>query len=108
MYQAKETGRNLYQFYSPDMNERAFERLFLDSDLHRALARNELELYFQPQIDLEEGHVVGAEALLRWNHATKGQISPVVFIPVAEEVGSDFGYRWMGYRRSLPPRTTMV
>jgi len=85
MYQAKETGRNLYQFYSPDMNERAFERLFLDSDLHRALARNELELYFQPQIDLEEGHVVGAEALLRWNHATKGQISPVVFIPVAEE-----------------------
>ncbi|MBF0647068.1 EAL domain-containing protein [Desulfuromonas acetoxidans] len=85
MYQAKETGRNLYQFYSPDMNERAFERLFLDSDLHRALARNELELYFQPQIDLAQGHVVGAEALLRWNHATKGQISPVVFIPLAEE-----------------------
>ena len=85
MYQAKETGRNLYQFYSPDMNERAFERLFLDSDLHRALGRKELELYFQPQIDLVEGHVVGAEALLRWNHVTKGQISPVVFIPLAEE-----------------------
>ena len=85
MYQAKETGRNLYQFYSPDMNERAFERLFLDSDLHRALARNELELYFQPQIDLASGNVVGAEALLRWNHVSKGQISPVVFIPLAEE-----------------------
>jgi len=85
MYQAKETGRNLYQFYSPDMNERAFERLFLDSDLHRALERNELELYFQPQIDMVQGHIVGAEALLRWNHVSKGQISPVVFIPLAEE-----------------------
>ncbi|MCD6527127.1 MAG: EAL domain-containing protein [Desulfuromonas sp.] len=85
MYQAKETGRNLYQFYSPDMNERAFERLFLDSDLHRALERQELELYYQPQINLTDGQVVGVEALLRWNHVHKGQISPVVFIPLAEE-----------------------
>lgn len=85
MYQAKETGRNLYQFYTPDMNTRAFERLFLDSDLHRAIQRDELEVYYQPQIDLRSGTVVGAEALLRWNHSQKGQISPVIFIPLAEE-----------------------
>lgn len=85
MYQAKETGRNLYQFYSPDMNTRAFERLFLDSDLHRAIDRDELEVYYQPQINLEQGNIIGAEALLRWNHKEKGQISPAVFIPLAEE-----------------------
>jgi diguanylate cyclase (GGDEF)-like protein len=85
MYQAKETGRNLYQFHSPDMNTRAFERLFLDSDLHRAIDRDELEVYYQPQINLEQGDVIGAEALLRWNHKEKGQISPAVFIPLAEE-----------------------
>lgn len=85
MYQAKETGRNLYQFYSPDMNTRAFERLFLDSDLHRAINRGELEVYYQPQINLEHGNIVGAEALLRWNHKEKGQITPAVFIPLAEE-----------------------
>ncbi|OEU73794.1 MAG: hypothetical protein BA874_08635 [Desulfuromonadales bacterium C00003068] len=84
-YQAKETGRNLYQFYSPDMNTRAFERLFLDSDLHRAIERDELEVYYQPQINIEKGEVVGVEALLRWNHKEKGQISPAVFIPLAEE-----------------------
>jgi EAL domain-containing protein (putative c-di-GMP-specific phosphodiesterase class I) len=85
MYQAKETGRNLYQFYSPDMNTRAFERLFLDADLHQAIERGELEVYYQPQINLEKGEVVGVEALLRWNHQQKGQISPAVFIPLAEE-----------------------
>ncbi|SDE49331.1 sensor domain-containing protein [Desulfuromonas thiophila] len=85
MYQAKENGRNTYQFYMPEMNQRAFERLFLNSDLHRALDRGEFELYYQPQLRLSDGAVVGAEALLRWNHASKGQISPVLFIPLAEE-----------------------
>ena len=85
MYQAKEIGRNQYQFYSPDMNARAFERLFLASDLHRAIERNELEVYYQPQIDLATNQIVGAEALLRWNHEHRGQISPTVFIPLAEE-----------------------
>ncbi len=85
MYNAKETGRNTYQFYTPAMNTMAFERLFLDADLHRALQRNELELYYQPQIGLTDSSIVGVEALLRWNHAQKGQISPAVFIPIAEE-----------------------
>ncbi|MBN2645587.1 MAG: EAL domain-containing protein [Desulfuromonadaceae bacterium] len=85
MYQAKENGRNTYQFYTPEMNRRAFERLFLSTDLHRALERNEFELYYQPQIRLSDQQVVGVEALLRWNHSSRGQISPVLFIPLAEE-----------------------
>ncbi len=85
MYHAKETGRNHYQFYSPDMNIRAFEHLFLNADLQRAISRDELEVYYQPQLDLHSEKVVGVEALLRWHHPQKGTISPGLFIPIAEE-----------------------
>lgn len=85
MHQAKETGGNDYQFYAPDMNIRAFERLLLGADLQRAIAREELEVYYQPQIELASDRVAGVEALLRWNHPQKGQISPALFIPIAEE-----------------------
>jgi diguanylate cyclase (GGDEF)-like protein/PAS domain S-box-containing protein len=76
-----------YLFFSPDMNQRALERLKLESNLRRALERNELVLYYQPQLNLQSGKIVGAEVLLRWNHPGTGMISPADFIPLAEETG---------------------
>lgn len=87
MHRAKEAGSGNYQFYAPDMNATTAGRLKLESDLRHALVRNELILYYQPQIDLNSGLTVGFEALLRWNHSTQGVISPLVFIPIAEETG---------------------
>jgi len=99
MYQAKEAGRNLYQFYAPEMNTRAFERLFLGADLLRAIERQELEVYYQPQLAVATGKVVGVEALLRWNHPQRGQISPALFIPLAEESDLIFALgRWVMYQ----------
>lgn len=87
MYVAKDQGRNRYQFFEPEMNMRALERLTLESDLHRAVERNELFLMYQPQLALSTGDVLGVEALVRWQHPSRGLISPGEFIPVAEECG---------------------
>lgn len=87
MYHAKEQGRNNFQFYTESMNQASAERLELENNLHRALQNNELMLHYQPQVDVTSGDIVGMEALIRWNHPEKGFISPVVFIPVAEETG---------------------
>jgi len=87
MYRAKETGRNNYQLYAPAMNVRAAERLALENDLWLALERGEFEVYYQPQVKVDTGEIVGAEALLRWNHPTRGLVSPDEFIPAAEETG---------------------
>ena len=87
MYHAKESGRNGYQFFTRELNERAQLRLELESDLRRALARHEFSLTFQPQFDLRSGAVVGAEALVRWHHPERGAIPPDQFIPIAEETG---------------------
>ncbi|HDZ46974.1 hypothetical protein LCGC14_0155370 [marine sediment metagenome] len=87
MYVAKERGRNGYQFYAPEMNMRALDRLTLESDLHRAVERNELFLMYQPQLALNTGGVIGLEALIRWHHPTRGLILPDQFIPMAEECG---------------------
>ncbi|MCK5830546.1 MAG: EAL domain-containing protein [Methylococcales bacterium] len=87
MYSAKSNGKNNYQFYSSDMNEKALDRLSLESDLRNAIANNELHLVYQPQICLQTGCLVGAEALMRWTHSEKGNISPVEFIPLAEVTG---------------------
>ena len=83
----KEQGGNAYQFYTEEMNVRAFERLTLESNLRRALKRDEYELYYQPKVDLRTGRVFGAEALLRWRHPDMGIVSPVNFVPVLEETG---------------------
>lgn len=88
MYHAKESGRNAFRFYTPDMNRRAAERLFLEHSLSRVLERGELAVYYQPQIDLRTGHAVGVEALLRWQHPRYGAIEPERFIPVAEDTGT--------------------
>ena len=87
MYRAKEYGRNNYQFYVADMNVKARERLMLESQLRRALDRNEFSLYYQPRVDLYSGKVIGAEALLRWRHPEMGLVPPVQFIPILEETG---------------------
>ncbi|MEE8057857.1 MAG: EAL domain-containing protein [Pseudomonadales bacterium] len=84
MYKAKEAGRNGYSFYLAQMNERARAQVEMEKDLHDALLNNQFSLHYQPQIDIELGLVVGAEALLRWEHPQKGMIPPAVFIPVAE------------------------
>ncbi len=87
MYRAKEQGRNNYQFYTADMNARAFERLSIENSLRRALERNEFLLFYQPQVDLATRRITGMEALLRWQHPDFGLVSPSQFIPIAEETG---------------------
>jgi EAL domain-containing protein (putative c-di-GMP-specific phosphodiesterase class I) len=87
MYQAKDAGRNTYRFFDEAMNLDAVERQFIRNSLRRALDRDELILYYQPKIDLASNNVVGAEALLRWNHPDLGLVAPNRFISVAEESG---------------------
>ncbi|MBK7768668.1 MAG: EAL domain-containing protein [Sulfuritalea sp.] len=86
MYHAKEAGRNNVQFFTTSMNQAAIERHELEGGLHLALERNEFELHFQPQVD-SQGRVIGAEALLRWQSPEHGPVSPLYFIPLAEETG---------------------
>lgn len=87
MYHAKETGRSNYQFFTQAMNAAATERLLLESSLRQAIDRNELLLHYQPLVSLGEGGIVATEALVRWNHPELGLVSPVRFIPVAEDSG---------------------
>jgi diguanylate cyclase (GGDEF)-like protein/PAS domain S-box-containing protein len=87
MYRAKEHGKNNYQFYSAQMNLHSFERLVLERFLRHALDQDEFRVFYQPKIDLDSGRVTGMEALLRWFHPAMGMISPVKFIPLAEETG---------------------
>jgi diguanylate cyclase (GGDEF)-like protein/PAS domain S-box-containing protein len=92
MYHAKNAGRNNYQFYAARMNEAAIERLQMENDLRQAIAEispscSQFSLHFQPQVKAQSGRVVGLEALARWQHPTLGSISPVRFIPLAEETG---------------------
>jgi diguanylate cyclase (GGDEF)-like protein/PAS domain S-box-containing protein len=87
MYRAKDLGRNTYQFYSPDMSTKAFERLSLETSLRYALERQQFQLYYQPQVDIRRGKVMGMEALLRWRHPDLGIVSPADFIPILEETG---------------------
>ncbi|MDQ0473723.1 putative bifunctional diguanylate cyclase/phosphodiesterase [Labrys wisconsinensis] len=84
---AKLTGGAAYRFFSPDLDERAYRHLVLESDLRQATARGELEVYFQPQVACSDGRGIGAEALIRWNHPTRGVVTPAEFIPLAEESG---------------------
>jgi EAL domain-containing protein (putative c-di-GMP-specific phosphodiesterase class I) len=87
MYQAKERGRNNYQFFTASMQRQTIERQQLEQDLRQALQRDELELYYQPVIDARSNKVCSLEALLRWNHPKKGSVSPEVFVPLAEDCG---------------------
>jgi diguanylate cyclase (GGDEF)-like protein len=84
---AKKTGRNSYQFHTADMNSRVSDMLLIERELRHALSERQFLLYFQPQIELASGKVIGAEALIRWQHPLHGLLSPAHFIPVAEERG---------------------
>ncbi len=87
MYRAKAAGRNIYQFYTPELTRIAHEQVSLSADLRGALGRHELKLVYQPQIHLHNGRVYGVEALLRWHHGKSGLIMPDRFIPLAEDTG---------------------
>jgi diguanylate cyclase (GGDEF)-like protein/PAS domain S-box-containing protein len=87
MYQAKENGRQSYQFFKPAMNVRAVERQSIEESLRRALERQEFVVHYQPKINLKTGEIIGAEALLRWTHPIRGPVPPAQFIPVAEDCG---------------------
>jgi diguanylate cyclase (GGDEF)-like protein len=87
MSHAKQEGANTFRFYSPSLNAESAERLALESRLRRAVERGELRLHYQPKVDIRTGRVVGAEALLRWQHPELGLVPPDRFIPIAEESG---------------------
>jgi diguanylate cyclase (GGDEF)-like protein len=87
MYRAKELGHDRMAVFDEGMRTRANERMRIENDLHLAMERNELVVHYQPKIDLDKGTIVGAEALLRWEHPDRGLILPARFIPIAEETG---------------------
>jgi len=87
MYKAKHNGRNNYQFYTQDMTLLAYDRIVLETQLRQSLDKNQMEVYYQIQIDSRDDTVIGMEALIRWNHPEKGFVTPDNFIPLAEEIG---------------------
>ena len=87
MYHAKESGRNNFQFFKPEMNLQAVERQSLEGCLRHAVERGEFLLHYQPKINLFTGQITGAEALIRWQHPDRGLISPAQFVPIAEDCG---------------------
>jgi diguanylate cyclase (GGDEF)-like protein len=87
LYRAKEDCRGSYQFFAAEMNRRLLERQALEADMLEALATGQFRLHYQPQFDLNDRQIVGAEALIRWSHPSRGEIAPDAFIPLAEETG---------------------
>jgi diguanylate cyclase (GGDEF)-like protein/PAS domain S-box-containing protein len=108
MYHAKERGRADYHFFAEEMNVNTLERLTVESSLHKALERNEFELYYQPKVNMRDGRLLGAEALIRWQHPEQGVISPGKFIPIAEEssIISAIG-EWVAYSACSQSRIWM-
>jgi diguanylate cyclase (GGDEF)-like protein len=87
MYRAKSSGKNRYEFFHKEMNSKMVNSLLLENELRRCIENEDLQLHYQPQIDLRTGRINGLEALVRWQHAERGMISPMEFIPLAEETG---------------------
>ena len=87
MYHSKKRGRNTYSYYGEAMNREVSRRLELEEQIHSALVRDEFSLAYQPLIDINSGRIIGVEALLRWSNPALGNISPVEFIPIAEQTG---------------------
>ena len=100
LYRAKANGKASYEIFDAAMHIEAVRRLQLETDLRRAIDRQELEVYYQPMVDIATQKTVGFEALLRWNHPTLGQISPADFIPIAEESGLIVKLGWWALRQA--------
>jgi diguanylate cyclase (GGDEF)-like protein len=104
MYRSKSEGRNTYRFFEFSMDARIQERRLLELDLRRAVANEEFELHYQPQVDAVTEAVTGCEALIRWRHPTRGMVAPNEFIPLAEEIGNHCPARRLGDPAGLPRR----
>jgi diguanylate cyclase (GGDEF)-like protein/PAS domain S-box-containing protein len=100
MYRAKSLGKSRYEVFDADMRASVMARLQLEMDLHRAIERQEFSNFYQPIISLASGEIVGFESLLRWNHPSRGQLAPEVFIAVAEETGLIRELGWWNLRES--------
>jgi len=87
LYRSKDEGGNQYRFHSKELDAQVHERIRLANELRSAVGRNELELYYQPQVELASGRIAGMEALVRWNHPQRGQLKPGLFVPIAEKTG---------------------
>ena len=88
LYRAKNEGRNQFRFHIAELDEKTRERMIIGEELRHAIVRNEFELYYQPQVEIKSGRIIGLEALIRWNHPKRGLILPSAFIPIAETTGS--------------------
>ncbi len=119
LYQAKDAGRGCFAYFSEDLTIAARERIELEARLRKAIEQQELRVFYQPQVDIVSGLIIGAEALVRWQHPTEGLIAPIHFIPVAEETGliiaigewvlretCNQGRQWLD--EGLPPLTLAV
>ena len=98
LYGAKDDGRDCYRFHSHDLDLEVHERVRVAEELRIAMDHDELELYYQPQVELATGRIIGLEALIRWNHKTRGLLTPASFIPIAERTGVDPADRALGVR----------
>ncbi len=108
MYHAKDSGRNNYQFFKPDMNVHAAERQSLENDLRHAIEREEFVLHYQPKMNVNTGAITGVEALIRWYHPWRGLVSPAQFIPIAEDCGLIVPIgRWV-LREGLPASPSLA
>ncbi len=87
LYKSKADGRGTYSYYTDELTELARKRIECENDLRRAIEKNEFEVYYQPQVHIASERILGAEALVRWNHPQKGLVPPIEFIPIAEELG---------------------
>ena len=88
LYRAKEDGRNCFRFHDKHLDAQVLERVVLSDELRAAIEHQELELHYQPQVEIVSGRIVGLEALVRWNHPKRGFVAPSTFIPIAEKSGA--------------------